>query len=65
MCFVRQRDLSVDDLSFLASRSMPVHEPDEDAINRSLAIHERADTCGPLCISQLVHSVPVNLNSPA
>jgi len=57
MCIVRQKDLSADDLAFLSGRS-PVFEPDEEAMQRSLAIHEpRGVDFGPPCMSQLVQYV--------
>ena len=49
MCIVRSSDLSSDDLAFLTSRSATC-EPDEDALQRSLAIHESAGVdFSPVC----------------
>ena len=62
MCTViRQRDLSSDDLASLSCRRSVDHEPDEGAVQRSLAIHEpQPGDCfgfGPVTISQLVRPV--------
>ena len=56
---VRQRDLSPDDLAVMSGRRIPIHEPDEEAVQRSLAIHEPPSTRhrGPVSISQIVTTV--------
>ncbi len=55
MCIVREKSLSIDDLAFLTASSVK-NEADEDAIQRSMAIHERADSVefGPVPLSQIV-----------
>ena len=53
MCIVRSSDLSSDDLAFLTSRSAN-YEPDEDALQRILVIHEPAGVdFSPVCLSQI------------
>ena len=42
MCIVREKCLSIDDLAFLIGSNVLACEPDEEAIQRSVAIHERA-----------------------
>jgi len=56
MCIVREKCLSIDDLAFLTGSNVMTCEPDEDAIQRSVAIHERADSIefGPTPLSQIV-----------
>jgi len=58
MCILRQRDMSSDDLAFLTAAAV-CGEPDEDALQRALAIHEPAGVdFRPVCLSQItrVHS---------
>ena len=58
MCIVRSSDLSSDDLAFLTSRSAN-YEPDEDALQRSLVIHEPAGVdFSPVCLSQITGFYP-------
>lgn len=56
MCIVREKCLSIDDLAFLTGSNVTAYGPDEEAIQRSVAIHERADAIefGPVPLSQIV-----------
>jgi hypothetical protein len=56
MCIVREKSLSTEDLAFLTGSNVMACEPDEDAIQRSVAIHERAGAMefGPVPLSQIV-----------
>ena len=58
MCILRQCDVSSDDLAFLTA-SRAASEPDEEAIQRSLSIHEPAGVDFiPLCLSQITRFHP-------
>lgn len=58
MCILPQSQLSSDDLAFLTARPAAC-EPDEDAMQRSLSIHEPAGAdFGPTCLSQITRFVP-------
>jgi len=56
MCIVREKCLSIDDLAFLTGSKVMACEPDEEAIQRSVAIHDRIDSIefGPVPLSQIV-----------
>jgi hypothetical protein len=59
MCIIPQGKLSSDDLEFLSASRFAHREPDEEAIQRSLDIHERSGPqFGPVPVSQIVRFVP-------
>ena len=59
MCILRQRDVSSDDLAFLTARKCEQYAPDEEALQRTLAIHEPAGVdFGPACLSQITTFYP-------
>ena len=59
MCILRQRDVSSDDLAFLTASRFVNCEPDEDAIQRALSIHEPSGVdFSPVCLSQITKFHP-------